>query len=85
MEKPKGGWQPGFVDFPDHAVEQFIAEHGGGASIDEIAQAMGVSRQLVDRICRKALAKAQVAALRAGINAGDFPQRTSVWDALESS
>ena len=82
MDKSRGGIQPGYIDFPDHVVEQFIAEHGGGASIDEIAQAMGVSRQLVDRLCRKALAKCQVAALRAGINADDFPSRESVWDAL---
>ena len=80
MDKPKGGWQPGFVDFPDHVVEEFIGAHPQGASCEEIAATMGVTRQLVDRILRKALAKAQVAALRAGISAGDIPTRTSVWD-----
>ena len=85
MDKPKGGWQPGFVDFPDHAVEQFIAEHPSGGSVEEIGEALGITRERVYQILRKALAKAQVAALRAGIEPRDFPTRQSTWDRLESS
>ena len=85
MDKPKGGWQPGFVDIPDHVVEEFIHQHPNGASMVEIGEALGITRERVYQILRKALAKCQVAALRAGINADDFPSRESVWDRLESS
>ena len=71
-------------DIPDAEVESFIHEHQGGASVVEVADALGISRERCYQILRKALAKCLVAALRAGIEPGDVPRRESSWDRLES-
>lgn len=82
MQKPLGGYQPGLVDIPDELVEEFIASHPNGGSVQEIANALGLTRERVFQLLRKALVKAQVAALRAGISVADIPCRTTTWDQM---
>ena len=79
MERAPDGYYP-MQDIDDATVEQFIHEHQGGASVVEVADALGISRERCYQILRKALAKCLVAALRAGITTADIPTRESSWD-----
>ena len=72
-------------DIPDAEVESFIHEHEGGASVEQIAQAMGLSRQRVNQLLVRALRKCRTACAERDIELSDVPSRQSVWDRLESS
>lgn len=47
----------------DPNVERFISEHPNGATLEQIADALGVTHQAVNQMLRKALAK-----VRRGLN-----------------
>lgn len=77
--------QPNLKDIPDELVEEFVATHPEGASLEAIGQVMGLTSCRVGQILSKALAKCQRACAQRDISPADVPCRQSVWDRLESS
>lgn len=71
-------------DIPDAVVEDFIASHEGGGSLEEIADALGLTRQRVWQILSRALKKLKRACQERDIQPADFPSRETSWDRLES-
>lgn len=72
--------QPGFRDIPDEVVEAFVAEHPDGASSEQIAEAIGMSRQRVHQLVSKALVKALRGAEKKGLMCPSFYEPQSHWD-----
>ena len=71
-------------DIPDELVEAFIHEHPEGASAEAIAQTIGLSRERVSVILKKALEKLRRVAERRDISPHDIPSRESIWDRIAS-
>lgn len=72
-------------DIDDDAVEAFIHEHPNGASPEVIGEVMGISRERVYQLLRRALAKCQRACRERDISPADIPTAPqSVWDKLQS-
>ena len=80
-----GGNQPNLHEIPDEAVEEFIASHPEGGTLEQIAQVLGITRERVRQIITKALQKLSRQCKERGISPSDVPSRESVWDRLESS
>lgn len=67
----------------DRDCQRFIAEHQGGATLDEVGQFFGVSRERVRQIEAQALAK--LAEIRGELAAFRLPDRPSWVDRISET
>lgn len=67
----------------DEEVERFIAAHPEGASLDEIAQFLGLTRTRVGQLVTLALEKCQRRCNARGIDLSYLPPPTeTIWDRI---
>jgi predicted transcriptional regulator len=75
--------QPTYKDIPDELVEEFIASHPEGASCEEIAEVMGMTRTRVGQILKAAIEKCHRVCQRRDIAPADYiKDRSTVWERL---
>lgn len=83
-KKTLGGYQPTTHEISDAEFQEFLDSHPAGASVQEIATFMGITRERTYQILNKALGKLQRVCRERDISPGDFPSRETTWDRLES-
>jgi DNA-directed RNA polymerase sigma subunit (sigma70/sigma32) len=76
--------QPGYAGEPsEEEVSQFIDAHPEGGSLEEIADALGVTRARASQIVSKALVRALRNAEARGLFCPQFVETESTWQKLE--
>ena len=71
--------QPNLKDIPDEVVEEFIHANPEGASAEAIAQTVGLTRERVSVIIRKALEKLRRVAISRGLEVDDLSLPQGHW------
>lgn len=78
--------QPNLHEISEETFQQFLAQHPNGASVQEVATCMGLTRERVTQIINKSLVKLARVCERRGIDASDIPPPSeSTWDKMASS
>lgn len=77
--------QPNLHEISEETFQQFLAQHPNGASVQEVATCMGLTRERVTQIINRSLVKLQRACERRGVTMDDCPShRESTWDRIAS-